>query len=126
MTCEDCGTGNVSVRESECWEVQLVQWVRVYVKVNLIRLIKKEHSGLNKLVDGSHSGLWRVDGPGSDFAKTPLKSPAHKRVSVRPLSNTSSACIDQNEELYAHLLRAYWTVFRAYWTVSHHPFFPTL
>lgn len=35
------------------WGVQLVHWVRVYVKVNLIRLIKEEHSGLNKLVDGS-------------------------------------------------------------------------
>lgn len=33
--------------------IQLVHWVRVYVKVNLIRLIKKEHSSLNKLVDGS-------------------------------------------------------------------------
>lgn len=99
--------------------------MRVYVKVNLIRLIKKEHSGLNKLVDGSQSGLRRVDGPGSDLAKTPLKSPAHKRVSVRPLSNTSSARIDENGELYAHLRRACWTVFRAYWTVSRHPFFPT-
>ena len=33
------------------WGMQLVHWVHVYVKVNLITLIKKEHSGLNKLVN---------------------------------------------------------------------------
>lgn len=42
--------------------VQIVHWVHVYVKVNLIRLIKKEHSGLNKLVDRSQRGLRRVAG----------------------------------------------------------------
>lgn len=60
---------DVGRRRHRKWGMQLVHWVHVYVKVNLIMLIKKERSGLNKLVNRGKRVSVRVTasgGRGSD------------------------------------------------------------
>lgn len=53
MMCEDGSMGGL-----------LVHWRHVYVKVNLITLRQKEHSGLNKLVNQGKQESVRITASG--------------------------------------------------------------
>lgn len=71
---------DVGGRQCRKWGMQLVHWVHVYVKVNLIMLIKKEHSGLNKPVYLSKQISVRVKVSGGRVSDDLVYHSAAKRV----------------------------------------------